>query len=130
MNMSLLQFANDTILFCPNSLETLVNYRRILDYFGVILGLRINYEKSTLVLIHCDSNWVTHAKSILGCMEVTLPIRYLGIPLGPNPNLIETWQPVLEKIRKRLSSWKVNVLSKARQVVLIKSILNNLPSTT
>lgn len=34
---------------------------------------------------------------------------------------------MLEKIKKRLSGWKVNVLLKAGKIVLIKSILNNLP---
>ena len=69
---------------------------------------------------------MNQTKKILGCMVVSLPIRYLGIPLGANPNRIETWQPVIDKITKRLSSWKLNVLSKAGCVVLIKSVLNNL----
>lgn len=60
-------------------------------------------------------------------MEVSLLIRYLGMALGENPNRTETWQLVVDKIRKRLSRWKVNVLSKARHVVLVKYMLNNLP---
>ena len=58
---------------------------------------------------------------------ISLPIRYLGIPLGANPSQVETWQPVLDKVRKKLSSWKLNILSKAGRVVLIKFVLNNLP---
>ena len=34
VNMSHLQFADDTILFCPARYEVLVNYRCILDCFG------------------------------------------------------------------------------------------------
>ena len=66
-------------------------------------------------------------KNILGCQVVFLPGRYLGIPFGANLNQVETWQPMLDKIRKRLSNWKVNILSKVGRVVLIKSVLNNLP---
>ena len=39
--------------------------------------------------------------------------KYFGIPLGANPKRVETWQPIIDKIRKKLSGWKVNMLSKA-----------------
>ena len=54
VRLSHLQFADDTILFCPARYETVVNYRRILNYFGEMSGLRISYDKSALVPIHCD----------------------------------------------------------------------------
>ena len=60
-------------------------------------GLHINYDKSALIPLHCDENWVTEVKLLLKCVLVPLPIRYLGILLGVNPNRIETWQPVLDK---------------------------------
>ena len=34
---------------------------------------------------------------------------------------------MLDKIKRRLSDWKVNLLSKASRAVLIKSMLSNLP---
>ena len=89
-------------------------------------GLRINYDKSALVPINCGRELVYQVKRVLGCLEVSLPITYLGIPLGANPKQVHTWQPVLDKIRKMLSGWKVNALSKASWLVLIKSVLNNL----
>ena len=126
VNMLHLQFADNTILFCPARYETLANYRRILDCFGVMSGLRINYDKSALVPINYGRELVHQVKRVLGCLEVSLPITYLGIPLGANPKRLHTWQPVIDKIRKMLSGWKVNALSKASWLVLIKSVLNNL----
>ena len=127
VNILHLQFANDTILFCLSRYETIVSYRRILDCFGVMSGLRINYDKSALIPIHCDEVWVEQMKDILGCTVLSLPIRYLGILLGANSNRVETWQPVIHSIKKRLSSWKSHILSKAGRIVLIQSVLNNLP---
>ena len=44
--ISHLQFADDTILlFAPSNKEVWMKFRRILDCFGVMSGLTINYEK-------------------------------------------------------------------------------------
>ena len=82
INISYLQFANDTILLCPTRYEALVNYRRILDCFGVMSGLQINYDKSIVIPIHYDRVWVYKVKSVLGCSKVSLPLQYLGNTLG------------------------------------------------
>ena len=51
--------------------------------------------------------------SDLNCSVLSLRVKYFGIPLGANPKRVETWQPIIDKIRKKLSGWKVNMLSKA-----------------
>ena len=56
LDLSHLQFADDTILFCLAKTEVLLNYRRILACFGVKFGLKINYEKSVLIPIHCEDS--------------------------------------------------------------------------
>ena len=117
---------DDTILFYSARYETLMNYRHILDCFDVMSGLRINYEKYALVPINCDEDWVVEIRRIMNCLVVSLPIKYLGIPLGANPNRIETRQPIIDRIRKRLCGWKMSMLAKGGRIVLIKSILNNL----
>ena len=106
----------------------MVNYIRILDCFGLMSGLRINDDKSTLVPINCDEESVAEIRSILNCLVVSLSIKYLGISLGANPNQVKTWQSIINRIRNWLSWWKMGMLSKVGRIVLIKSILNNLPT--
>ncbi|XP_020967397.1 uncharacterized protein LOC110266746 [Arachis ipaensis] len=93
VELSHLQFADDTILFCPPEDETMKNYKRLLRWFE---------------------------------LEDTLPVKYLGVPLGANPRLVKTWKPIIDKVEEKLSLWKAKVLSKAEKLVLIKSVLNSL----
>jgi len=37
-----------------------------------------------------------------------LPFKYLGMIIGGNPRRCEFWNPIVNKIRSRLSRWKVN----------------------
>ena len=43
-----LQFVDDTILFAPPKKEILLNLKRVLQCFGLMSSLNINYDKSTL----------------------------------------------------------------------------------
>ncbi|XP_072094211.1 uncharacterized protein [Arachis hypogaea] len=54
IELSHLQFADDTILFCPPETETIVNYKRLLRCFELMLGLSINFDKSNLISVNCE----------------------------------------------------------------------------
>lgn len=47
--------------------------------------------------------------------------KYIGLPIGASPTIIDTWHPVIESVRSRLSKWKNKQLSIEGLVVLIKS---------
>jgi hypothetical protein len=64
--------------------------------------------------------------NILGCGVATLPVKYLGLPLGASYKSIHIWDGVIEKIECRLASWKMFHLSKGGRVTLSKSTLANL----
>ena len=61
------------------------------------------------------------------CMILSLPTIYLGIPLGVNPRRKEAWVLILDRIKKKLNSWNLKLLSIAGRLTLIKVVLNNLP---
>ncbi|XP_016206917.1 uncharacterized protein LOC107647353 [Arachis ipaensis] len=52
IELSHLQFADDTILFCPPLEETIRNYKRLLRCFEIMSGLTINFEKSNLIPVN------------------------------------------------------------------------------
>ena len=127
VDLSHLQFVDYTILFYPLDTDVLSNYRCLLDCFSVMSGLKINFQKSTLIPLNCDEAWVESIKDTLGCSISSLLIKYLGIPLDANPRRVETWRSVIDKIKKKLCGWKRKILLGAGRLTLVKSAINNLP---
>nr|XP_025628637.1 uncharacterized protein LOC112721825 [Arachis hypogaea] len=66
VELSHLQFADDTILFCPTETGTIVNYKRMLRCFELMSGLSINFDKSNLIPINCEQEWVEQAPKKAG----------------------------------------------------------------
>lgn len=56
-----------------------------------------------------------------------VPFVYLGILVGANFRRVDTWKPVVEKISRKLASWKHKLLSFGGRVCLIKLVLSSMP---
>uniref|UniRef100_A0A2N9IF07 Reverse transcriptase zinc-binding domain-containing protein n=1 Tax=Fagus sylvatica TaxID=28930 RepID=A0A2N9IF07_FAGSY len=65
---------------------------------------------------------------ILRCKTVQLPINYLGLPLGAKAKSKAIWDPILEKMERKLAGWQRMYLPKGGRVTLIKSTLSSLPT--
>ena len=99
----------------------------ILIWFEAVSGLKINLGKSELVPVGMVHNFDL-LLNVLFCKQGTLPMKYLGFPLGAKFKDKAIWNPILEKIKWRLVGWKRLYLSKGGRVTLIKSTLSNLPT--
>jgi hypothetical protein len=122
-----LQYADDSLIFLPNDFPSLLHAKRILRWFEIISGLKVNFYKSSLIGINLDNDYTSSLANSVFCRSDTFPVRYLGLPLGANPSRLSTWKPVLSTIRAKLSTWKGNFLSMAGRLCLIKSVLSSLP---
>ena len=127
MHISHLLFANDTILFYDASREQLLYIRMVLIFFEAIIGLKVNVGKSEIVLVGEVGNLDALAR-ILCCKVGCLPMSYLGMPLGAHFKDASIWNPILEKVEKKLSSWKQLYLSKGGRLTSLNSTLLSLPT--
>ena len=125
--VSHLLFADDTILFCDANEEQILHIRLLLLSFQVVIGLKVNVHKSEMVPIGKVVD-VHVLAEILGCRVGTLPMSYLGMPLGASHNSPSIWNLILEKIEQKLAGWKKLYLSKRGRLMLFKSTLSNLPT--
>jgi len=55
------------------------------------------------------------------------PFKYLGIEVGGNPRKEKFWEPILNKLKSRLSVWKGRFLSMAGRICLVKSVITVVP---
>ena len=125
MHISHLLFADNTILFCDASREQLLYIRMVLIFFKDIAGLKVNVGKSEIVLVGKVGNLDALAR-ILCCKVGSLPMSYLGMPLGAHFKDASIWNPILERVEKKLSSWMRLYLSKEGRLTLLKSTLSSL----
>lgn len=65
---------------------------------------------------------------MLGCKLGSLLTINLGMPLGTSFKCKSMWNPMAEKIHKRLAGWKGMFFSKGRKLTLIKFVLASLPN--
>jgi hypothetical protein len=89
-------------------------------------GLKVNFHKSELVGVNVNRSWLLEAAGMLNCRVTSLPILYLGLPVGGDFRRLNFWEPVISHIKARLSSWKSKFLSFGGRLVLLKSILTSL----
>ena len=122
-----LQFADDTLIFCEAEMDYLWRIRNVLLNFQAFSGLVVNFHKSGLIAIGKEEEWSQQAANLLGCTLVQLPMMYLGISLGANMRKKASWQCIIDKIQQRLQNWKSSCLSRAGRLVLVKAVLNSLP---
>lgn len=84
--------------------------------------MRINLAKSELVLVG-NVIKVEGLANILGCRVSSLPMKYLGLPLGASFKDKSIWDNIIEKIEHPLVGWKRMYWSKGGRVTLIESTL-------
>lgn len=121
------QFAYDTITFCDASLYEIENLKSILCWFELISGLKINFDKSEMIGIRVENNFLHLLANAIGCKIGHFPSKHLGLPLCmgiPKRNL---WNPVIERIEKRLSTWKGKLISFGGRITLLKSVRVSIP---
>ena len=94
--------------------------------FSGFTSLKVNVGKSEIVPVG-DVNNVDALANILHYRVGSLLMKYLEIPLGTSFKIASIWNPVLEKMKKKLFGWKRLYLSKGGRLMLLK-VLSSLPT--
>jgi hypothetical protein len=101
-----LQYADDTIFLFQDDLEQARNLKFLLCLFEEMSGLKINFHKSEVYCLGQAKNRVRQFEEILTCKSGDLPMKYLGIPIDEKRLVSSRWDPVVEKMGKKLNPWQ------------------------
>ena len=95
-----------------------------MDRFAEWSGLRLNVQKSHVIISRSTQGWKDQILTIMGFQEGQLPMRYLGLPLLSSRLSISDCQPLLLKIDARINGWEGISLSYAGRIQIVKSVLS------
>ena len=124
--LSILEYADDTILFMYHDIEKATNMKMLLCAFEQLSGLKINFHKSEIFCFRQAKEMEQQYSQLFGCQSGKYLFRYLGIPMHFRKLSNAHWRIIEEKFEKKLSSWKGKHMSVGGRLVLINSVLTSL----
>ena len=128
-HFSHLFFADDSIIFCKATTESCRALHGILSLYEQASGQKINKEKIALFFSHNTSpERRSQIISQFGTTHTTQFEKYLGFPPIIGRSKKRTFNTLKDKIWRRLQGWKEKLLSQVGCEVLIKAVIQAIPT--
>ena len=97
IQLSILQFAYDTLLFCKYDDSMLDLLIQTVGFYEWCSGQKVNWEKSALFGVNIDESMLISTAGRFGCKAGSLPFIYLGLPLEGCPKNMHSGSLLLTK---------------------------------
>ncbi|KAF5468900.1 hypothetical protein F2P56_013011 [Juglans regia] len=122
--VSHLLYADDLLVFVTGGKQSVLKLMNTLEVYEKWSGQLINKEKSTFFFSKSISTARRrNLKRTTGLVEGNFPLTYLGVPLVSGRLTSRELEPLIEKIRRKIAGWKVNLLSQGGRLTLMKHVL-------
>lgn len=116
-------FADDLLIFCDGSLQSVKNVLQILRNFTLLSGLSVNISKTSFFTCGLSSQEIAQITAETGLTADSLPVRYLGIPLCTKKLSMANCEPLIQQVKNRVNSWSAKSLSFAGRLLLINTVI-------
>ncbi|XP_071685170.1 uncharacterized protein [Lolium perenne] len=126
LDFPVIQYADDTLLVMKANAQQLLCLKAILHSYGISTGLKVNYQKSSMMPINLSAERLAHFAATLNCKVGTLPFTYLGLPLSITKPSLDCFLPMIQRVQTRLGGI-ADFLNYGGKLQLVKSVLASLP---
>ncbi|KAK4401671.1 putative mitochondrial protein [Sesamum angolense] len=127
--ISHLLFADDTLIFSKASLSSVRAIKDLLEIYRRASGQEINFHKSSVAFSRNTPEALSIGlASVLNIRKENKMELYLGLPSRVVRSKRELFSMIRDRIWKRITGWNDKFLSQAGKEVLIKSIVQAIPS--
>jgi hypothetical protein len=127
--VSHLLFADDCFLFCRANLTESKKLMEVLKTYEDATGQEINLSKSEVFFSRNISKAAQEDLSrLMGVRHVLGTGTYLGLPSLVGRSKKNTFAYIKDRIWKKINSWRCRPLSKAGKEVMVKSVLQAIPT--
>jgi len=123
-------YADDLMVFCKGKISCLQALKELFTRYANCFGHIINLSKSSIHAGGVSNVRLNHMVQLIGFEIGTLPFTYLGAPIFRGKPKRIYFQPIADKIKIRLASWKASLLSMAGRVQLVKSVIQSMVTHT
>jgi Reverse transcriptase (RNA-dependent DNA polymerase) len=122
---SCLLYADDTLIFIKSEVQQIKLLKLILELFGESSALKVNLQKSELLMTSMDWNRVAQLVTIINYQTREFLMKYLGLSLSGIKRA--NYKNIIDGVHDRLLSlpgWQTGKLSNAGREVLVNAILS------
>lgn len=126
-----LLYADDTLIFLTGMSKHIKCLLQFIKDYEASSGQKVNNNKSSFIITRkASAAAITRVSNLTGFQHKTGLQSYLGVPLYEGRKRISQFKELMDKICRRVSSWKSKYLSMAGRRCLINSVLQSIPLYT
>ncbi|GJZ69312.1 RNA-directed DNA polymerase, eukaryota, reverse transcriptase zinc-binding domain protein [Tanacetum coccineum] len=127
MKLTHLCFADDLLVLCHGSEESVIAIKEALDLFSKVSCLKPNMNKSTIYFSNVDIGEKCRILNIMPFQVGSFPTRYLGVPLISKRLGKTKRKQLVDKVKSKVGDWKNKFLSYAGRDIerILKGFLWN-----
>nr|XP_016444964.1 PREDICTED: uncharacterized protein LOC107770200 [Nicotiana tabacum] len=129
--ISYLAYADDIIIFSGGKSDYIKLIMSQIKKYENCSGKLVNGQKSVFLTSPKASTCrINRIRSITGFLDKPFPFTYLGCPLFIGRKKISIFDDMISKVVKILREWQGKLLSHGERIILIKYILQAIPTYT
>lgn len=124
-------FTDDSLIFCRASLSECNSIQRVLQIYKQASSQQLYQAKTSLFFSkNTPGDVKEEIKTRFRVQVIKQHKRYLGLPSLVGRNKQSTFKSIKEKLGKKLVGWKEKMLSKIEKEILIKAVVQAIPTYT